>query len=297
MTSHKFPSSLHIQAPTLDTQVLRWAWSIGLFEEHAELERCRIQKINWFAGYLFPEESHEKLELIMRFFLCLFLLDDLLDHLEEKDAWSFLRGLRIRLTQSEFPRLKVLGAMLIQTHDLLGESGPSAVWRQEWMDVWNHYVSGLLWEMKNKSRNQMPSLEDYRYHRPSSSGVYMAIHLLRPSIHPTTCESELLEHAIARLICLSNDLASFDKEFAIGDFHNELIILRPSYGDQVQAWANMEIRSVQKRIHVLATSVSLQSETCKLWVESLFLMVGGCSAWSEETSRYVAYINGTLKSS
>lgn len=60
MTSLQFPAALHMQTASLDTKVLRWAWSAGLFETHAELERCRIQKINWFAGYLFPEESEKK---------------------------------------------------------------------------------------------------------------------------------------------------------------------------------------------------------------------------------------------
>lgn len=297
MSNTNFPSALHLQTSNLDIQVLRWAWSRGLFDGHSELDRCRIQKINWFAGYLFPEESTAKLENIMQFFLCLFLLDDLLDHISERDSYRFLRSLLLRSAQSEIPRLQALGAAMIQVHESLKNSEPSQNWQQEWMDTWNHYISGLLWEMKNKSWSQMPNLEDYRFHRPSSSGVFLAIHLLRPSIYPNACEAELLEQAIARLICLSNDLASFDKELAIGDFHNELIILQSALGEKVKAWAAMEIRSIQKRIHILASRVSSQSDTCKRWVESLFLLVGGCLVWSEETSRYVSYVNGSLKTS
>lgn len=291
-----FPAAISRDIQILDTKVLRWAWTSGLFESHAELDRCKKQKINWFAGYLFPEESHEKLELTMRFFLCLFLLDDLLDNISEKESFDFLRGLMLRSAQSELPRLQALGSALIFTHESLGNHGSSEQWRKEWMDTWSHYVSGLHWEVKNKSWGQMPSLEDYRFHRPSSSGVFLAIHLLRTTTYPNSCEADFLEHHIARLICLSNDLASFEKEFAIGDFHNELIILKDALGEKVQSWAVQEIRQIQKRISALAKEVSSKSETCSLWVEGLLLMVGGCLAWSEETSRYMAYVNGTLKS-
>lgn len=296
MTSSFFPSALHLATRELDVEVLRWAWSAGLFESHAELERCRIQKINWFAGYLFPEESEKRMELIMRFFLCLFLLDDLLDHVSEMDGFNFLRRMILMSPKSESPRLHALGSALLLTHESLGKLGPSEHWKKGWIEAWTHYIAGLLWEMKNKSWSQMPNLEDYRFYRPLSSGAFLAIHLLRPSIYPNACEAELLELAIARLICLSNDLVSFDKESSIGDFHNELIILKSELGDKVQAWASMEIRSVQKRIHVLATGVASQSTTCRSWVDCLFLLVGGCLAWSDETSRYVSYVNGTLRS-
>lgn len=292
-----FPAAINCHIQIVDTKVLRWAWSAGLFETHAELERCRIQKINWFAGYLFPEEDPEKLELMMRFFLCLFLLDDLLDHISEKYAYDFLRGLILMSPQSESPRLHALGSALILTHESLGKFGPSEQWKKEWIETWTHYIAGLLWETKNKSWSQMPNLEDYRYYRPLSSGAFLAIHLLRSATHPKFCEADFLEHHIARLICLSNDLASFEKEFVIGDFHNELIILKDALGEKVQSWAVQEIRQIQNRISALAKEVSLKSETCNSWVEGLLLMVGGCLAWSEETSRYVAYVNGTLKTS
>lgn len=294
MTNQDFPSALHPQTSFLDFRVLRWGWNAGLFEHHAELERCRIQKINWFAGYLFPGEDSEKLELIMRFFLCLFLLDDLLDNHSEPESTEFLNELKYRIPQTEIPRLRALGIALLQTHYILGKAGPNQIREKEWMETWENYISGLQWELVNKFNNQMPRLEEYRMYRPYGSGVFLAIDLLRTETHANSCEAAMLEHDIARLICLSNDLASYDKEFAIGDFHNELIIMKEALGKKVQSWAIQEIRIIQKRIIELGNAVGSKSEPCKRWVESLFLLVGGCLAWSEETSRYVPYVNGTL---
>ncbi|GAB3231210.1 hypothetical protein J0A67_17340 [Algoriphagus aestuariicola] len=297
MTNLIFPSALNSHTPILNVKILRWAWKVGLFESPSELERCRIQKVNWFAGYLFPEENSDKLELIMRFFLCLFLLDDLLDTFPESDSSPFLKGLKNSIAIAKHPRLSPLGKALLQSHESLGNGVSSQIWRSEWMEAWGQYLSGLQWEVDNKSNDQMPRLEDYRMHRPSSSGVYLAIHLLRSEDHPDCCEADLLEDNVARFICLSNDVISYEKEFSIGDFHNELIILGNALGENVKPWAIQEIKSIQKRIMVLAKQVGSKSEACQLWVERLFLLLGGCLAWTEETSRYMAYVNGNLKSS
>jgi len=296
-TRTDFPQAINLHTSALDADVLRWAWTAGLFESASELERCRIQKINWFAGHLFPTEDPGKLELIMRFFLCLFLLDDLLDTFSESDSLPFLKGLKDGTAKTEHPRLNALGDALIQSHNSLDDGISGRIWSQQWMEALGQYLTGLQWEVDNKSNNRMPKLEDYRMHRPASSGVYLAIHLLRSENHPDCCEADLLEDEIARFICLSNDLVSYDKEFAIGDFHNELIILKEYIGEEVQVWAAREIRFLQKRIIILGEQVGSKSDICQRWVESLFLMVGGCLSWSGETSRYVAYVNGTLKTS
>jgi len=60
---------------------------------------------------------------------------------------------------------------------------------------------------------------------------------------------------------------------------------------------NREIRLVWRKIKELAKHGLTNSDSCQRWVENLFLLVGGCLSWSEETSRYVAYVNGTLKTS
>lgn len=290
-----FPSALHRQTPRLDALVLRWAWAGGIFENPAELERCRLQKVNWFAGYLFPGEDTERLELVMKFFLGLFLLDDLLDACPDSDMMEFLEGLKNGEHLSDLHRVTALGQALLELHEAIGKAVLSPSWRTQWKYSWNSYLEGLQWELRNKEDRAVPRLEEYRFYRPISSGVFLAIHLLRNVDHTEYSDAESLENDIARFICLSNDLASFDKEQALGDFHNELIILGESFGEDTRGWALRELSLLQLRIRKLGKQAEAKSESDRRWVESLFLLLGGCVSWTEETSRYVAYVNGNQR--
>ncbi|REG77518.1 terpene synthase family protein [Algoriphagus antarcticus] len=296
MNKSEFYSALHLHTPHLDSEVLLWAWKAGLFENPAELERCRLQKINWFAGYLFPKEEPEMLELIMKFFLCLFLLDDLLDKDPNSGSIDFLERLKLKKSFTGDARLQVLGSNLLHVHKLIEKPVSSVCWSELWQKSWEEYVVGLQWELRNKANRVRPYLEEYRYYRPFVSGVFLATTLLRNDTHLDDCESATLENFVARFICLSNDQASFEKEKSIGDFHNELILMEEALGDAVQLWAHNEIQSIQLKIFEFVQQDRSTSANCQQWFESLFLMVGGCLAWSAETSRYVNYINGSVSS-
>ncbi len=290
-----FPSAIQLQTPALDMRVLQWGWRKGVFTLPAELERCRIHKVNWFAGYLFPTEEQNRLEQIMRFFLCLFILDDLLDAYPETESFAFLKSLKNRSDQTGFPRLNKLAKAILTSHDALGISDQPYISNRLWLEAWDNYLLGLEWELENKRRNQMPKLEDYRIQRPYCSGVYLAIHLLIHEKHAGDCRSDLLENNIARFICLSNDLNSFEKELKQGDFHNELIILMESLAGEVKPWAVRELYAIQQRIIALARDLEQNSEICQQWVERILLLLGGCLSWAADTARYVSYVNGTVK--
>ncbi|WBL43564.1 terpene synthase family protein [Algoriphagus halophytocola] len=288
----EFPVAMNRHCIALDVEVLRWAWAAGLFESPAELERCRTQKINWFAAYLFPEELPLKLELIMKFFLCLFLLDDLLDIYLDRDMEHYLIHLRSGKASHPVPRLEKLGASLLQfNQEIVQANGVSGLGKQ-WEQTWQDHLEALQWELRSKRSAVPPVLEAYRRYRPIASGAYLAMGFLRTDNTFLDCFSELLESQLARFICLSNDLASHTKELKIGDFHNEVLILREEIGDIAIGWVQNEIVRLRKSIWMLAEQVGSQSEQCDRWARSLLLQAGGCTAWTAETSRYQVYING-----
>ena len=293
MAKNYFPSALHTGVRVLDEKVLHWAWNTGLFEGPAELERCRLHKINWFAGFLFPEEEAERLELIMKFFLGLFLLDDLLDITRNSAMMDFLEGMKTGNSMHDNSRIQILGTNLLQLHKVM-ESYYTDSSSDRWCYSWLEYLQALQWEMRIKMEGIKPPLEEYRINRPKTSGVYLALLLIRQGKDVGGCISELLEFTMARYIYLSNDLASYTKELAIGDPHNEIILLMESMGDIAVAWVQQEVRQLRKRILGLADQVGSNFESCSEWISRLLLLAGGCEAWTAETSRYQNYINGKL---
>ncbi|MFC5623626.1 terpene synthase family protein [Algoriphagus winogradskyi] len=293
-TSHEFPVAINLHCKAIDVKVLKWAWEAGLFESPAEFERCRIQKINWFAGYLFPEEDAERLELIMKFFLSLFLLDDLLDIGSDRSLIEFLEDLKTGNSIHSSNRLHSLGYALLLLHKEIEQKYAVSYESEQWYNAWLEYLQALQWEVRIKMEGIKPELEEYRIYRPKSSGVYLAMILNRQGKDMRGCLAEFLEFSMARYIYLSNDLASYEKELAIGDTHNEIIILLESMGDTAISWVKQELRQLRKRILALTKQACISFQGCEEWIRRLLLLAGGCEAWTAETSRYQNYINGKL---
>lgn len=292
MDSIFFSSALNIYTLEADRQVLRWAWHQGLFQNPAELERFRLQKINWFAGYLFPECQFDKLLEVMKFFLGLFLLDDLMEVEADQEFLRVLDRLKNSKQMESKNRLDRLSNYLIAQKEVLKNSFPTKEVAEEWEVAWKNYVKGLIWEMRNKLSRQIPSLQEYRYLRPIASGVFLAIFLARGVSHDKECKTELLELEISRFICLANDISSYEKEFSKGEFHNEVFIQSQSMGEDALIWAKKELQMQGKRIFILSKMIEPRSTFCGDWIKRLHLLVGGCLAWSELTTRYQTPING-----
>lgn len=288
----RFPYDCNPHSLDLETEILRWAWDANLFEYPAELERCRVQKVNRFAGYLYPRESKERLQPIMKLFLCLFLLDDILDYEVNEEMVNILEDIRRHKIRIESRRIEILSNHCLKMHLLLKETMKTEILRQEWEEYWFQYLGCLQWELINKLERKAPNFIEYRMQRPHSSGVFLAVHLLRNEYSPRDCEAELLEREIARLICFSNDIASYNKELSIGDFHNELILIFGENNEKALAWGIKERKKIVHKIHSLSDLIRAKSNDCDQWIDHLHLMVGGCLFWGEESLRYQNYING-----
>lgn len=295
MKRAEFFVALHHRTPSMDQKVLNWAWSEGLFDSVSELEKVRIQKINWFAGYLFPKEEEGRLEKIMQFFLGLFLLDDLMDHVPHQEMIQFVLALTKSRVESNNKRIRSLGQNLLIGQSHFENEFQNQSRKKNWKESWQNYLTGLLWELENKLNSRAPSLTEYRLLRPFSSGVFLAIFFLRKDGFPDSCDAELLECYIARFICLANDLASFEKEMGIGDRHNEILILMDLSSEESFTWIQKEFQSLKKQIHQLSIEIAKKSEACRQWVEDLHLLLGGCLFWSGETLRYSSSGNGNQK--
>lgn len=293
MSDH-FPFSFNPHCEKLDEKILRWAWGKGLFEDPSELERCRTQQINSFCGFLYPDFEEEKLEWVMKFFLTLFLLDDLMDVDLSEEKLQFLEEFNEEdhLTFAVDERLGRLGNQVSELFDTIGEEILPIAHREEWQRAWQLYIGSLHWEVSNKLYDKIPDLGVYKTFRPFTSGVNLAILINRSGFLDESCKCSLLEGLIARYICLSNDLDSFEKEKLLQDYHNEVILLQRTTNQDVIPWVKNDLRTVQRRILQLAEQLKAQSDSCIKWVDSLLHLVGGCVTWSKVTYRYSAHING-----
>lgn len=297
MADYQFQVAVNLYTKELDEEILKWAYSKKIIPSLKGIQRFKREKVNYFAGYLFPQASSSNLEWIMKVFLWLFVFEELQEKSHPREfrvlLWVLMKKKR---TQNPF----LLEYMFDVWKELMETSpGKSNIsWQSEWESTWLAFLQGIEWETRNQNAKIIPSLSDYHYYRPHLSGVYLALHYLKLDLRPDeSCISELLEFKIARWICLSNDLLSAEKEKKDGDYHNELLILSESvpYGLALN-YLDLELKKLYRQIESMKSTVSQQSAACKKWIESLNLLMGGCVFWSNEiTIRYESHINGILK--
>lgn len=297
MENFDFQVAVHQDTVKLDRDVLRWAFAKKIIQSNSELEIYRKEKINFFAGYLFPETSFEKLEWIMKMFLWLFVLDDRLD----KEQLSISRSLIWGLKNNQSPTYAPPFSELFNVWRELDQSSPGIAnpeWKIGWNTHWSTFLSGMEWELNNKYYGKIPNLSDYKFYRPHLSGVYMALHYLKLDYDfVASSKSELLENKIARWICLGNALISAKNEEMVGDFHNELFLhSRIISGRKAKTHMENELQALFRHIQKLEAELLIESPDCNEWISGLNLLMGGCVYWSNDvTVRYGTYVNGVDK--
>lgn len=299
METRDLPVAVNRLTKDLDLKVLRWAFSRKIVSTHEELTQIQLQKINYFAGYLFPQSSGQGLEWIMKCFLWLFILDDIQEKIAEGEFQEVIQALG---SESKKENSLLDDPMVLAWFELKSElsARSDSEWLYQWNSHWQDFLSGQLWEKRNKSAGRIPDLLDYQLNRLYVSGVYLSFQLLKAEHQPLpSCQSEHLEYKIARWICLSNDLISADKEIQSKDVHNELIIMAHlSEGNLSSAkkYLEREKNRLQDEIEKLSLEFSNSASDCQDWLEGLQLLMGGCAYWSNEvTLRYGTYLNGVSR--
>lgn len=286
--------AVHKDTLKLDTAVLKWAYAAGILVSPGEVEAYHKEKINFFAGYLYPTISPEQLEWIMRLFLWLFVVDDRLDREDLTISVDFVTRLKAGLAPAEgSPFLPLHLSLQALSASSPGKDQPE--WGKGWTLHWSDFVEGLEWELDNKIHERDPELADYRFYRPHISGVYLALHFLKLNHDfSSSCTTVLLEYKVARWICLSNDLISSRKEERIGDLHNELVLMSKIVpARDARAYLETECNVLLRHIRQLQADILVEAPVCRDWLSALNLLLGGCAYWSNEvTVRYESYVNG-----
>jgi hypothetical protein len=299
MKAKSFPSALSLFTIQLDIETTGWIkLQLPSWDEKVFL-KISSHRINWFSTYLYPQYSKGNLRWCMRFFICLFLLDDKLDQLTTRMGAKWLNSIKYNQIPISFPlELQEFNQLISSLCDHYPFKA-SSKWSMEWRIHWQFYLEGLEWEISNKLKKVVPKWENYWPNRIKSSGVMLALHLLKFERDLFSCEIELLENKAGKLICMSNDIISFPKESKIGDFHNGIALcqhyLKLNEAEAIQ-YHKQELLKLEKEIRAISSSKEGCTHELKNWLSQYLLLIGGCIYWSEQdTLRYHTAINGQVK--
>ncbi|SIN78571.1 terpene synthase family protein [Algoriphagus halophilus] len=240
--SYPFESKIHPSVEELDNQTLVWGSMIHRFFTGSKDENSyKKSQLTWLSARLYPDARWENLSWLARLFALLFAMDDFTDQLP--------KGLKGELWEEI--ALSFKGVMQGDTHMFFSKSVLS--YRNAFYELWQKlpvliqqqesffsflqeefllYLESNTWEAKNRDKGIVPTLEAYRQQRPFFSGGQLAISLTPLGMieafslsYPLLVRFEKLRRLAAKLIYLSNDLLSYEKERTQGDFHNLLRLM------------------------------------------------------------------------
>lgn len=306
---YPFPYSINPFVPEIDVLVTAWAERCGLLKGEKARLAVVSGRLNYFAGYLYPDAGSKQLEKISRFFLLLFLLDDKMAAESPRRAHSQVK--RMLATTSRRRKSTVGGqfrdAFLIAYVGLWQEieSDLEAEGRKVLAEVLENYWEGQLWESGHRLEMRVADINEYLRWRRISSGSGIALFFLRwlcgwyDSGFVWDCSLDFAEVYASNLICLANDLGSLEKELEAGEANSYPIILMRRYG-QTKEQALEKTKALHDRnvgnLLRLANGQKRQiPEIEAVYLRSLMRMVAGSNAWSLlETNRYMQHLNGAV---
>lgn len=287
-----YPFAFGINPATLavDREVVTWARQIGLLSSDRQAEEVKRMRLNWFAGYLYPQAPEQWLSAVSRLFCMLFVLDDQLERQGKQQDIAQLELIArqtIGICKGTVPH-SALDDVFVRAFGDFWNSWPGSMDVPAFVKQLDLFWEGLLWEAGNRTREQLPAIEEYKRYRPYFSGAYLAVYLLRDLIRlpEQDCWMEYLEERAVQLICIANDLGSFEKEWQSGEVHNEAVLLVKIHKmDRSRALQLTSDR--HKRLLKEFLMLAEQQGVSRVYVEALQTMVAGCEAWSVSgTDRY-----------
>jgi hypothetical protein len=242
MLHYPFPAYVHNDAADIEEQTISWAFHFhSILRDNDEIAYYKNQKLSYLSSCLYPEIDLERGVWISKLYLWLFYLDDLTDELhvgQKAGFWDYLLSgveniLECKSLGFNPDRITVF---LNAFSDLASEfdslvSGHKYLKALIFSEVLNYMQKNKI-EAEFKDKRKLPTWEEYQVIRPAFSGGNLALVLSAFESgegFSNDCsdwqETANLRGLAAKLIYLSNDLISYQKEADRGDSMNAVALM------------------------------------------------------------------------
>lgn len=307
--SYPFPITLNPLVNEANAHIIEWGLEMGLFPNLKIANAINQMKINWFAAYLFPDVGKDYLIVICKLFSNLFLIDDKLETLDPKLAHQWAKNFKNStvsiLSKSSYDKTNdpFINAFSDFFMDLKKKCKKDNL--RDFGNKWMEFCDGMIWETHNNLKGIIPEMEVYTLNRLNFSGVFLAIFFAKDLSLKSDldlrqiCQRDFLDFWTAKIICLANDLCSFQKEMSIGDHHNHVILLMKEFNlseeKAMEATKNLHDTLLKEFIYFDHIVLKKTDHTLKDYYNALKNLISGSNAWSAtETDRYFNKTNGSI---
>lgn len=311
--SYPFESKIHQSVELVDNHTLVWGSVFQkIFTGTRDEGIYKKSQLSWLSARLYPDARRENLLWLAKLYALLFAMDDFTDQLPngmKAEVWE-------EISCAIYGVLEGNNCMILPQSIQAYRNAFYELWTklpglvnqdQAFLDCLKQeflgYLQSNIWEAKNRDHQIIPTLEEYRIQRPLFSGGQLAISLTPlgmetplEDIKDSFLKSRELRDLAAKLIYLTNDLFSYEKEKDLGDFHN-LLILKKHHQTIKEEQAREEIVEEHKESLKEFLHKSVRFETSEDLYDREILnqiqyKISGAASWSlYDTTRYLKMLN------
>ncbi|HZV48549.1 MAG TPA: hypothetical protein VFD49_02125 [Candidatus Dormibacteraeota bacterium] len=299
-----FPSRLNPHVEAVHEHTVEWVRRFHLVEKPAAMERFMASRYTWLAARLYPTAGLEELQLLNDWMVWLFMFDDQFD--DHPDAFSVARAehilddFRAVVVDPTLPlaaglAVRALRDLCRRTYARMGSQ-----WCRRYRRHVLQFFDTYVWTLGNSLSKTVPPLDVYIERRRHSGAMHIATdlidlaeHLQLPEAIRQTPPISTLTRMAIDVVCWSNDIQSLNKELALGEVNNLVLVLQRERSLSLEQTVELvhdmiasEIRAFQKLERVLpAFPPALRGEV-ERYVDGLRACMRGNIDWSAETYRY-----------
>ncbi|MCO8305707.1 isoafricanol synthase [Streptomyces sp. RKCA744] len=325
-----FPASTDLSPGTEAARhhTIQWLSRFGVFEDRASVAEYDALRFDVLAGLFYPRASGAELDLGNDLVGWYFVFDDQFDGELgcRPEAVARLVAAVVRITEEDEEHGRAGsgdGPLLESFRDLWRRinSGRPRVWRDRFRHHWLEYLHSYHREALERT-GTLPraggedgtggeagaprSVEAVLALRRHSIGVQPCLDLnepfggytLPPALHGGFPLARMRE-ATDDVVVFTNDIASLDKELAVGDVHNSVIVQWERAGGELEDavrhiadLANARYRWFEEtaaRLPALLTEAGADPDThhaVARYVDGMRYVMTGNLGWSLRTARY-----------
>ncbi|WAP54650.1 isoafricanol synthase [Streptomyces sp. S465] len=318
-----FPASADLSPDTEAARqhTIRWLSRYGVFQDHASAAEYDALRFDVLTGLFYPRASGAELDLGNDLVGWYFVFDDQFDGElgHRPEAVARLVADVIRITEEDETHGGARGGegpLLESFRDLWRRinSGRPPVWRDRFRHHWLEYLHSYHREALERT-GDLPgpggagaprSVEAVLALRRHSIGVQPCLDLnepfggytLPPALHGGFPLARMRE-ATDDVVVFTNDIASLDKELAVGDVHNSVIVQWQRTGGDLEdavrhiaGLANARYRWFEEtaaRLPALLAEAGAAPDThaaVARYVDGMRHVMTGNLGWSLRTARY-----------
>ncbi len=299
-----FPLRINREAAAAERVSLEWLLRLGLITNEPLKAKISKAHLTTLVAGFYPTAGPEELSLASDYVCWAFALDDIGDETEVGERPARLLELFDgfgRILDGEAPRPSA-GPLERGFHEVVERVSQftTAAQMQEFAQGNRAYFGGMLWEANNRAHSQIPDEAAYLTFRPAAGAVPSFFALIEPleriALAPQVRTHDAVQH-LSRLaggiICWINDVLSYEKERAHGDFHNLVMVyehhqqLLPGVaGRQAIGFINSGIQDFVTAAAQLPSFGQQQDHELKRYVDVLRAVIRVTLSWTYDSTRY-----------